>query len=113
MDQAVADYIESVPAQHRALFDRVHRLILDAYPDAVVSMSYGMPTYTRDKRRLHVGSWRHGVSIYGWKAHGDGGFTERHPELRTSGGTIRLRPEDAASLADGEILGLARSALVD
>jgi hypothetical protein len=40
-----------------------------------------------------------------------GGFTERHPELRTSKGTIRLRPQDAAALADSELLALVSAAL--
>lgn len=82
MDQAVVDYIEAIPAQDRALFDRVHRLILDACPDAVVRLSYGMPTYKLGKYRLHVGSWKHGASIYGWKGRGDGGFTPAIPSFR-------------------------------
>ena len=48
---------------------------------------------------------------YGWGQGGDGGFTERHPELRTSKGTIKLRPRDAAAIADDELLGLVSAAL--
>ena len=40
-----------------------------------------------------------------------GGFADRHPELRTSKGTIRLRPQDAAALADDELLSLVSAAL--
>ncbi len=36
----------------------------------------------------------------------DAGFTKRHPALRTSKGTIQLRPEDAAGIPDDEISGL-------
>jgi len=107
----VAAYVEAVPPEHRALFGRVHRLVLEACPEAQLSLSYDMPTYKVGKRRLHVAAWQHGVSIYGWKAHGDGGFTERHPELRTSTGTIRLRNEDAAAISDEELRELARAAL--
>jgi uncharacterized protein YdhG (YjbR/CyaY superfamily) len=111
MDQAVADYINAIPAEHRALFDRVHRLILDACPDAAVVLSYKMPTYRLGIRRLHVGVWKHGVSLYGWKAHGDGGFTDRHPESQTSTGTIRVRTDAAASIPDDDFRALARTAL--
>ena len=111
MDQAVSDYIDAIPAEHRALFDRIHRLILDACPDAVVVLSYTMPTYRVGTRRLHVGVWKHGVSLYGWKAHGDGGFTARHPEAQTSTGTIRIRTDTAASIPDADFRALASTAL--
>ncbi len=111
MDEAVRDYIAAVPAAHRALFDRIHGLIVAAYPDAAVVLSYKMPTYKLGGRRLYVGAWKHGVSIYGWDKGRDAGFVERHPELKTSTGTIRLRPQDAAGLADEELRDLVRAAL--
>lgn len=111
MDQAVTDYIDRLAPDQQLLFGRIHRLILDACPEAGVSLSYKMPTYTIGARRLHLGAWKHGVSIYGWKQHGDGGFTARHPGLQTSTGTIRLRAEDAAAVSDDEFRDLARAAL--
>jgi uncharacterized protein YdhG (YjbR/CyaY superfamily) len=111
MDQAVRDYIDAIPAEHRPLFDRVHRLVLEARPEATLTISYQMPTYKVGRRRLIVGAWKHGVSIYGWKQAGDGGFTVRHPELVTSTGTIQLRPADAAGIADDELRDLARAVL--
>ena len=111
MDQAVQGYIDAVDPAHRPLFDRVHRLIMAAHPDAEVVLSYQMPTYKVGKRRLFVGAWQHGISIYGWPQGGDGGFTDRHPELRTSKGTIRLRPQDAAAIPDDELLSLLGPAL--
>jgi uncharacterized protein YdhG (YjbR/CyaY superfamily) len=111
MDDAVRDYIEAIAPEHRPLFDRIHRLILEVRPDAAVVLSYGMPTYKVGRRRLLVGVWRHGVSVYGWQEGRDGGFAARHPELRTSTGTIRLRPEDAAGIGDDELRDLVRAAL--
>jgi uncharacterized protein YdhG (YjbR/CyaY superfamily) len=111
MDDAAQDYIDAIPAEHRPLFDRVHRLILEVHPDAEVAISYGIPTYKVDRSRLYVGSWKHGISLYGWGQDRDGGFIDRHPELRTGKGTIRLRLEDAADISDDELRGLARAAL--
>jgi len=110
VDEAVRDYIDAIPAAHRPLFDRLHRLILAAYPDAAVVLSYKMPTYKVGRSRLCLGAWKHGVSIY-WQQGRDGGFTARHPELRTSTGTIRLRPQEAAGIPDEELSDLVRSAL--
>lgn len=111
MDEAVQSYIDGVDPAYRPLFDRIHRLILAAHPDAAVVLSYKMPTYKVGRRRLYVGAWQHGISLYGWRQDRDGGFIARHPELKTSKGTIKLRPQDAAPIADDELLGLVSAAL--
>ena len=105
------DYIDAVPPGHRALFDRLHRLILAVHPDAAVVLSYQIPTYKVGHRRLYVGVWKHGLSLYGWQRGRDAGFTSRHPALTTGKGTIQLRPEDAASIPDAELRDLVRAAL--
>jgi uncharacterized protein YdhG (YjbR/CyaY superfamily) len=110
-DSAVRAYIDAIPAEHRPLFDRIHRLILQASPNADVVLSYKIPTYKAGGRRLFVGAWKHGISLYGWRQDDDGGFAARHPALKTSKGTIQLRPEDAAGIPDQEFLDLARAAL--
>ena len=111
MDEEVRRYIDAVDPAYRPLFDRMHPLIMAAYPEADVALSYQIPAYKVGKRRLYVGAWQHGISIYGWGQDRDGGFTERHPELRTSKGTIRLRPQDAAAIPDEELSALVGAAL--
>jgi uncharacterized protein YdhG (YjbR/CyaY superfamily) len=111
MDDAVRDYIEAIHPRHRPLFDRLHRLVLEAHPDAAVVLSYQIPTYKVGRNRLFLGVWKHGVSVYGFQQGRDVGFIARHPELKTSKGTIRLRPEDAAAISDDELRDLVRSAL--
>ena len=113
MDGEVRAYVDGIPAAHRPLFDRLHELILRLYPQAEVSLAYKMPTYRVGDRRIHLAAWRHGVSIYGWNKSQDGGFVERHPALRTSTGTLRVRPEEAAGIDDAEFAGLFRGALAD
>jgi uncharacterized protein YdhG (YjbR/CyaY superfamily) len=111
VDDAVQAYIDTIPPAHRALFDRLHELIIATYPDATVVLSYKMPTYKRGDRRLFVGAWKHGVSVYGWDEGRDGGFLAGHPQLKTSTGTVRLRPADAADLNDDELRDLIQAAL--
>jgi hypothetical protein len=74
-------------------------------------LPYKMPAYQAGHRRLYVGAWKHGISVYGWPQGGDGGFTARHPELLSGRATIRLRSEDAAGISDGELRDLVRAAL--
>lgn len=111
VDAAVREYIDRIDAQHRPLFNRVHELILAVCPEAAVGISYRMPTYRVGRRRLYLGVWQHGISLYGWPQGQDDGFTARHPDLRSSKGTIRLRPQDAAGITDDELGGLVRAAL--
>jgi uncharacterized protein YdhG (YjbR/CyaY superfamily) len=111
MDEAVQRYIEQIAPEHRPLFDRIHALILQERPDASVALSYQIPTYKIGKRRLYVGAWKHGLSIYGWKGEEGDDFLARHPQLRTSKGTIRLSTEDAEAIPDDELRDLARAAL--
>jgi hypothetical protein len=111
VDDDVRGYIDAIPAGHRPLFDRLHRLILASGHDVTVVMAYKMPTYRAGGRRVHLAVWKHGVSVYGWRKDDDGGFVARHPALKTSTGTLRLRPEDAAAISDEEFLGLFRGAL--
>ena len=98
MPREVQDYIDGIPSEHRPLFDRLHQLILAAHPGATVTLSYKMPAYQAGQRRIYVGAWKHGISVYGCGKDRDGRFTARHPSLVTSNGTIRLRPEDAATI---------------
>jgi uncharacterized protein YdhG (YjbR/CyaY superfamily) len=111
MDEAVQDYIDRIAPAHRPLFDRLNRIILAVHPDATVVISYRIPTYKVGNRRLHVGAWKHGLSIYGWQPGRDEAFAARHPGLKTGAGTLRLRPEDAASITDDELRDLVRAAL--
>jgi uncharacterized protein YdhG (YjbR/CyaY superfamily) len=111
MDDAVRDYVDAIPSEHRPLFDRLHRLILDVHPEASVVISYQIPTYKVGRNRLYLGVWKHGVSIYGWGQGRDAGFTARHPDLVTGKGTIQLRRDAAAGIADDELRDLVRAAL--
>lgn len=99
MDDAARGYIDAIPPASRPLFDRMHRLVLEAHPDAIVVLSYKMPTYVVGDRRLHVGVWKHGLSIYGWSVGRDAGFASRHPELDSGKGTLRLPHQAAAQIA--------------
>jgi uncharacterized protein YdhG (YjbR/CyaY superfamily) len=111
VDDAVRAYIEGIPADYRPLFDRLDRVILEAFPDAAVVISYRIPTYKLGRGRLYVGVWKHGLSVYGWPREHAAEFGARHPGLVTSKGTIQIRPQDAAAITDQELRDLARAAL--
>ena len=110
-DEAVRRYREEMDSDYQPVFDRLHRLIVATCPDAEVVLSYGMPTYRIGRRRLNIGVWKHGLSLY-VSPNRDGGFSARHPELASGKGTIKLRPADAAHIPDAEFQDLIRAALL-
>ena len=107
----MAAYIGAIAPEQRPLFDRLHGIVLAEHPDAEVALSYGMPAYRVGGRRLNLGVWKHGVSVYGWRADRDGGFVARHPRLWSGKGTIRIRPRDAEEISDEELRALLGGAL--
>jgi hypothetical protein len=109
--EGFADYIAAIGPERRPLFDRLHAIVLAEHPDAEVALGYGMPAYRVGGRRLNLGVWAHGVSVYGWRRDRDGGFAARHPELLSGKATIRIRPMDAEGISDDELRALLGGAL--
>lgn len=110
-DSPVQDYIQSMTADQQALLDRLRRLIGEVRPGLAPVISYKMLCWRAGDRRLFVGAWAHGLSVYGWRQGQETAFTDRHPELKTSKGTIRLTTAAAGDLTDDDLLILVRAAL--
>ncbi len=111
MDASVVTYLEALPSAQRALFERVHRLVLEAHPAATVGLAYRIPTYVVGGRRLHIGAWKHGLSLYGWREGRAADFLARHPDLRSGKATIRLSLAAADTIPDAELRELVRATL--
>jgi hypothetical protein len=111
VDEDLAAFIDAIPAEQRPLFDRLHTIALGEHPDAQAALSYGMAGYRVGRRRLNLGVWKHGVSVYGWRRDRDGGFAARHPALLSGKATIRIRPADAEEISDDELRALLGGAL--
>jgi hypothetical protein len=111
MNEEVQAYIEALDPARRSLFGRVHQLVLETHPEAEVGLAYNMPVYRVGSRRLSLGAWKHGVSVYGFRKDNDGGFVPRHPKLASGRGTIRIGFRDADEISDDELRGLVGGAL--
>lgn len=111
MDERIIAYLDKMPPEHRGLFERLHGIVVATHPEAQEDFAYAMPTYRVGKRRLNIGVWRHGVSVYGWRGDRDGGFAARHPDLLSSKSTIRISPSDARAISDEEFRALLAGAL--
>ena len=106
IDKSAQNYLESlVPWETgaRVQTERVIALAFAAYPEARVTVSYGIACVVAGKRRLYVGAWQHGLSLYGWSADRDAGFATRHRDLRSGKATLRLPPDVLAAMPDEEL----------
>ena len=113
MKDGLAAYLDAIDADHRPLFDRVHRLVMEVQPDARVVLSYKMPTYVVGTRQLHVGVWKHGLSFYGWEHDSGGDLVARHPHLDNGKGTLRLPLTEAVHISDDELRAFLAAALTE
>jgi len=111
VDEDVANYVAAIGPEQRPLFDRLHALVQAEHPEAELALSYGMAGYRVGRRRLNLGVWKHGVSVYGWRNDRNGGFVARHPRLASGKGTIRISPRDAEEISDEELRALLGGAL--
>jgi len=66
----VEKYLQAVPAERKARMKEIHSMILDLFPDAVVDMTYKMPTYGYH----HIES-----------------FKTKYPKIKTGKGCINFR----------------------
>ena len=113
MGDTVQNYIDSISAEHRPLFSRIDGIVRAAFPDVTVELAYGMPVFRVGEHSLNVGVWSHGISIYGGETVGSEEFRRRYPALKTSRGTIRIRPKDAIDITDNDLRDLVCAALAD
>jgi uncharacterized protein YdhG (YjbR/CyaY superfamily) len=94
VNREVKHYFASIPAERQALVSRLHALIIDLYPDAVLDMSYRMPTYRTKAGWVALASQKHYVSLYTCSESHLARFKKKHPAIRTGKGCINFKTTD-------------------
>jgi uncharacterized protein YdhG (YjbR/CyaY superfamily) len=100
MDEKVQGFLDTVPPDKRPLFDKLQGLILSLYPDARIALSYGVPTYRAGTGWVALGLWKRGVSVYPHGRLPVMEFRQKHPEIKTSTGTINFKLTDSIPVDD-------------
>jgi uncharacterized protein YdhG (YjbR/CyaY superfamily) len=100
MNKAVESYLAAVPQARQSRIGMLHRLILELFPDAVVDMSYKMPTYRFGDGWVAIANQKHYVSLYTCGYHHIEKFKKQHPATKTGKGCINFRDRDALPLED-------------
>ncbi|NNL07326.1 MAG: DUF1801 domain-containing protein [Gammaproteobacteria bacterium] len=90
----IEHYIESIPEQRRARFMLIHKRILKLYPDAIVDMSYRMPTYRHGEGWIALANQKNYISLYTCAESHIETYKNRHPQQKTGKGCINFRARD-------------------
>lgn len=83
-------YISTLPADTQAILEKVRQTIRKAAPEAVETMSYGIPTFDLNGRHLvFFAGWKHHISLYPLPA-GDEAFQQQLSPYKRAKGTIQF-----------------------
>lgn len=99
MNKEVQQLINAVSDERRALYDKLHELIMSMYPDAEVAIYYGIPTYKVKGGRVGLGYWKGGVSFFPYGGGYLDEFRARYPAIKSSKGTINFKLSDKIPVA--------------
>ncbi len=102
VNEDVERFVSGVPDDRRPLFNRIRALIERLYPEASLSLWYGVPTFKTKSGWVSLSYWKEGVSLHSNGRHNIAEFKAAHPQIKTGTGTINLRLSDEvpeASLA--------------
>ena len=86
----VDDYISTFPEDIQAILEKVRQAIHKAAPDAVETMSYGIPTFDLNGKHLvFFAGWKHHISLYPLPA-GDEAFQQQIVHYKRAKGTLQF-----------------------
>ncbi|MHB8598986.1 MAG: iron chaperone [Ktedonobacteraceae bacterium] len=89
----IDEYIGTFPADVQAILEKVRQAIRKAAPEAVETMSYGMPTFNLNGKHLvFFAGWKHHISLYPLPA-GDEVFQQKIAQYKRVKSTIQFRLE--------------------
>jgi len=90
----VNHYFAAAPGEHVEMLSKLHNMIMVLYPDAVVDMTYRMPTYKFKSGWVALANQKHYVSLYTCGSHHIAEFKERYPDIKTGKGCINFKRSD-------------------
>ena len=74
---AIDEYIRTFPADIQAILEEIRQAIQKAAPEAVETISYGIPTFNlHGKHLVFFAGWKHHISLYPVPA-GDEAFQQK------------------------------------
>jgi uncharacterized protein YdhG (YjbR/CyaY superfamily) len=86
---SIDQYIRSFPAPIRQLLNELRAVIREAAPDASEKISYGIPTFSRNRNLVHFAAYVNHIGLYG-AASALRALESKLVKYRTGKGTLRF-----------------------
>ncbi len=99
MNEDVRRYLAAISDDRKGVVTKLHKLIIELYPDAEVDMSYKMPTYRVKGGWVALANQKHYVSLYTCGAEHIADFKEQYPKIKTGKGCINFKRGDPVPTA--------------
>lgn len=100
MDAEVKTYIESATDDRRALYDKLHEIILKQYPKAELVISYSIPTYKAKTGHVCLAYWKSGVTLCSYNDAHVAEFKVQHPKIKSGKVSVSFKTTDNIPVAD-------------
>lgn len=100
MNKTVEDYFDAVPDARKSAILSLHETILEEFPDAIVDLTYKMPTYRHQDGWVAIANQKNYISLYTCGYHHIKGFKDKHPNVKTGKGCINFKEKDMLPLDD-------------
>ncbi len=98
VSEEVRQYLDGVPEDRKPLVEKLHRLIVELYPQVDIDLSYRMPTYRAKEGWVAIANQQRYVSLYTCGAQHIADFKQQYPSIRTGKGCINLSRKDPVPL---------------
>ena len=86
----INDYLDTITPEQRMHFEHLRRLVYTIAPDAVESISYGMPTFKyTNQPLLYFGAFKNHMSLFPAPGPAEK-FKEKLKDYKVSKGTIQF-----------------------
>ena len=109
MNADVQHYRDAVLVDRKALVEQLHAIILDLFPEAIIDMTYRMPTDKVQSGWVAIANQKHYVSLYTCGAHHLVEFKRKHKKIKTGKGSINFKPTDVVPV--GAVKNVIRHAI--
>lgn len=94
MDKSVAQYIRSMPENRREKAMALHKLTMQLFPEARLSMQYKMPTYHWRDNFIAWGNKKSYLSVYTCSRARIADFRRKYPQIPGGVGCLNFRDKD-------------------
>ena len=100
IDKAAKAYFAAIPEDRKPAVDMLHKLVVDLFPEAEITMGYRMPTYRVGEGWVALANQKSYVSLYTCGYHHIADFKIKHPKIKTGKGCINFKNADEIPLKD-------------